>query len=118
MGKNGAAPGGGGCKNKKNNNQQSSRSSKASKYMSKHDLNDMSTFASMRQFSAITEESVIDETHPWDRKHEEMEIVESIIGDDGNFTVVETPSETECGQFRVQIEPNCGMDLSGCNIEI
>ena len=97
MGKNGCTVGGGSGKNKKNNNQQCSRNGKASKYMSKHDLNDMSTFGSMRQFSAITEESVIDDTHPWDRKIEEMEIVESIIGDDGNFTVIETPSETECG---------------------
>ena len=74
-----------------------------------------------RQFSAITEESnadTQDDRPPWERKREEMEIISSFIGIESHFTVVEEPSETATGQFHVLIEPNCGMDIAGCSMEI
>ena len=55
---------------------------------------------------------------PWEKKIEEMEIIQAMVGDQDHFTEIEAPSESEYGQFKVFIEPNCGMDLSGCNIEI
>ena len=48
-----------------------------------------------------------------------MDIIQSILGqDEGNFTVLEEPSETALGQFRVRIDPYCGMELAGCFIEL
>ena len=48
-----------------------------------------------------------------------MEIIQSILGEDeGNFTLLEEPSETALGSFHVRIAPNCGMELAGCFIEL
>lgn len=42
-----------------------------------------------KKFSAISEEKSFDELQPWIKKAEEMEIIQSILGqDEGNFTVL------------------------------
>ena len=70
----------------------------------------------MRQYSAITEES--QEMLSWDRKLEEMEIINSLYGQDDNYTMIVEPSATETGSFSLRIEPNCGTETVGCSIEM
>ena len=76
----------------------------------------------VRNLSRISEERNAegDLLQPWERKAEEMEVVQSLVndGDDGNFNYIEMPSETEPGSFRVLLRPNCGADLAGCFIEM
>ena len=57
---------------------------------------------------------------PWERKAEEMVVIQSVVDDGENvyFNYVEMPSETEPGSFRVQLRPNCGADLAVCFIEM
>ena len=57
---------------------------------------------------------------PWERKAEEMVVIQSVVDDGENvyFNYVEMPSETEPGSFRVLLRPNCGADLAGCFIEM
>ena len=43
-----------------------------------------------------------------------MERISSMFHE--SFEVVEEPTEEQLGQFRVRIEPHCGMDVAGCSV--